>query len=336
MPLDSDASAFLRRLAEQGGAPLHELSPLEVRDTLAATARAGGAPEPVAEITDRQIPGPHGEIPVRVYVPNETAPRPAVLYFHGGGWVAGNLDSVETTCTMLANRAGAAVVSVDYRLAPEHKFPTAVDDCYAATRWVSHHADELAIDARRVAVAGDSAGGNLAAAVATVARDIGTPNIAFQVLFYPVTSMNFGTASYRENGQGYFLTTQMMRWFWKQYLDGESDAQDVRASPLLVPDASGLPPAFVVTAKFDPLRDEGEAYAELLRSAGNAVWHRRYEGQIHGFATRPGVMRAGRQAIEEAAFRLCQAFGTTLSSRRPVDEPGKSSGERLLEGTGDD
>ncbi len=313
MPLDEQASAFLRQLEEIGGPALNEMSPEEAREALAATVESGGEPEPVGSVTNRSIPGPLGDIPIRGYTPEGTGPFPALVYFHGGGWVAGDLEMVESTCTRLTNRARAMVVSVDYRLAPEHKFPAPATDCHAATQWVSDHAAELDVDPQRIAVGGDSAGGNLAAAVAVMARDNGTPEVAFQILFYPVTNMDYETRSYRENGAGYFLTTDMMRWFWGHYLESEDVGRDMRASPLLVQDASGLPSAFVGTAEFDPLRDEGEAYAELLREAGSDVTLKRYDGQIHGFVTRCGIMDAGKRAIEDAAAQLRRAIGVKSS-----------------------
>lgn len=314
MPLDEQAEAFLRQLDEAGGPPLNEMTPAEAREALAATVEeTAGDPEPVGSITNRTIPGPLGDIPIRVYAPEGAGLFPALVYFHGGGWVAGDLEMVDPLCTKLTRRAGAVVVSVDYRLAPEHKFPAPLTDCYSATQWVSDNAAELNVDPRRIAVGGDSSGGNLAAAVSVVARNSGTPDLAFQLLFYPVTNLDYETNSYRANGTGYFLTTDMMRWFWDHYLESEDIGRDIRASPLLVEDASGLPPTFVVTAEFDPLRDEGEAYAELLREAGNDVTVKRYDGQIHGFVTRSGIMDKGKQAIEDAATQMRQALGAKSS-----------------------
>jgi acetyl esterase len=314
MPLDSQAEAFLRQLDEAGGPPLNEMTPAEAREALAATVKeTAGEPEPVGSISNRSILGPLGDIPIRVYTPEGASPFPALVYFHGGGWVAGDLEMVDPLCTLLANRAGAVVVSVAYRLAPEHKFPAPLEDCYAAAQWVSDNAAEFDVDPRRIAVGGDSSGANLAAAVSIVTRDNGTPDLAFQLLFYPVTNLDYETDSYRENGAGYFLTTDMMRWFWGHYLESEDNGRDMRASPLLVEDASGLPPTFVVTAEFDPLRDEGEAYAELLREAGNDVTVKRYDGQIHGFVTRSGIMDKGKQAIEDAATQMRQALGAKSS-----------------------
>lgn len=321
MPLDPQAEAFIRQLEEAGGPPLNEMTPAEARAALAATVEdSAGEPEPVGDISNRAIPGPLGDVPIRVYAPEGGGPFPALVYFHGGGWVAGDLEMVNTLCTMLANRANAVVVSVDYRLAPEHKFPAPLADCYAATQWVSDNAAELGADPRRIAVGGDSAGGNLAAAVAVMARDSGGPDLAFQVLFYPVINLDYETDSYRENGVGYFLTTDMMRWFWGHYLESEDAGSDVRASPLLVEDASGLPPAFVATAEFDPLRDEGEAYADLLREAGTDVTVKRYEGQIHGFVTRSGIMDVGKQAIEDAGAQMRGTFGVKSPAQARLAE----------------
>lgn len=308
MPLDSVVEAFLKQLAEAGGPALNELSPVEARQMAAELAALGGEAEPVASIEDRTIPGPAGEIPVRIYTPAGEGPFPVLLYFHGGGWVIGSPDTVHATCALLANRAGAIVVSVDYRMAPEHKFPAAAEDCYAAAAWVAENARSLNGDPARIAVSGDSAGGNLAAVVSLMAREKGFPQLAYQVLIYPVTDHNYETASYRENGTDYFLTTAMMEWFWNHYINSEADGKDWRASPLQVADASNLPPAFVITAEFDPLRDEGEAYARKLAEAGNIVTVKRYLGQIHGFCTLLGAMPAGRQALEEAAAQLRLAF----------------------------
>jgi acetyl esterase len=235
-----------------------------------------------------------------------------VVYFHGGGWVLGTLDLVDVLCTRLANRAAAVVVSVDYRLAPEHKFPAASDDCFAATQWVADHARELNADQNRIAVAGDSAGGNLAAVIAAMARDAGKPSLVLQVLFCPVTNRSFETPSYRDNGRDYFLTTEMMRWFWDLYLNGADEGRDWRASPLGLANLSGLPPAYVVTAEYDPLRDEAEAYAERLRKAGIPVTLRRYDGQIHDFVTMAGAMDQAGPAVAAAAAALREAFTATV------------------------
>lgn len=308
MPLDPQAAAFLKQLEELGGPALNEMEPTEAREAATALGELGGEPEEVASKVDRTIPGPAGEIPVRIYTPAGTGPFPAIVYFHGGGWVIGNPDTVDSTCAALTNRAGAVVVSVDYRLAPEHRFPAAVEDCFAATQWVAENAGEINVDADRIAVAGDSAGGNLAAVVSAMARDAGSPKLVYQVLFYPVTNYDFETESYRENGDDYFLTTAMMKWFWDHYIGPDGDGNDWRASPLQLENLADLPPAFISTAEFDPLRDEGEAYGERLRAAGNEVTVKRYDGQIHGFITLLGAMNAGFNAIDDAAAELRKAF----------------------------
>ena len=219
-----------------------------------------------------------------------------------------DLDTHDGVCRALANGAGCIVVSVDYRLAPEHKFPAAADDAFAATEWVAKHAVEIGGDPSRVAVAGDSAGGNLAAVVAQTAKDRGGPKLAFQLMVYPVTDYDFDTGSYRDNAEGYMLTTAAMKWFWNHYLPDEKAGLDPQASPLRADDLSGVPPALVITAEFDPLRDEGEAYAARLASAGVPAKSTRYDGMIHGFFSMSALLPQGRQAIEEAATALREAF----------------------------
>ncbi|WP_110206785.1 alpha/beta hydrolase [Nocardioides daejeonensis] len=307
MPLDPHAAAWLQSIADAGVPPLNEMSVADARATYQAVVQQCGLPpEPVADVRDLTVPGAAGEIPVRVYTPEGEGPFPALVYFHGGGWVLGDLTVVDGPCTLLANRAKAVVVSVDYRLAPEHPFPAAVEDCVAVTRWVAAEADRLDIDPANVAVAGDSAGGNLAAVVALDARAAGGPDLVGQVLLYPVTVFERDTPSSRENGAGYFLTTELMDWFSDHYA---ADAKDVRVSPLLAEELAGLPAAYVVTAEFDPLRDEGEAYAERLREAGVPVEVRRHDGQIHAFAANlAGVMGQGRVALEEAGAYLHELF----------------------------
>jgi acetyl esterase len=223
------------------------------------------------------------------------------VYLHGGGWVLGDLDAYDGLCRTLAAKLRCVVVSVDYRLAPEHRFPNAPEDCYAAARWVAENAASLGIDPGSIAVGGDSAGGNLAAVVALMARDRGGPRIAYQILVYPVTERSFDTGSYRDNGADYFLTTDMMIHFWKEYLSGEDDAASPYASPLRAKDLKGLPPALVITAEFDPLRDEGETYAKRLEQAGVPVRVSRYDGMIHGFYAMPSVFPQALEAIEETA-----------------------------------
>jgi acetyl esterase len=242
-------------------------------------------PTPVGDVSEYRIPGPGGPLPVRVYEPDGEGPFPALLYIHGGGWVLGNLEGVDELCRRLANAADCAVVSVDYRLAPEHPFPAPVEDCSAALRWIAENPGVAHADPDRLAVAGDSAGGNLAAAVSLLARDRDGPDLDYQVLIYPVTNHAFDTESYEENAEGYLLTKRDMEWFWDHYLERDLDGRNPYASPLRARDLSGLPPATVVTAGFDPLRDDGLAYADRLAEAGVAVERRNHEDMIHGFVT---------------------------------------------------
>jgi acetyl esterase len=301
--LDPRVRQLLEAIAAVGNPPVESLDPPEARRQAVERFRpVAGDPEPVASVEDRRIPGPAGEIPVRIYVPEAAAPRPGLVYFHGGGWVICNLDTHHAVCTRLANRAGAVVVSVDYRLAPEHKFPAAVDDCYAATAWVAAHADALGIDRGRIAVGGDSAGGNLATVVSLKSRDEEGPPIALQAMVYPVTDLSScATASYEEFAEGHQLTRSMMQWFRGHYLRSEDDARHPYASPLLASDLSGLPPALIITAECDPLRDEGEAFARRLEQAGVAVECTRYAGMIHPFFSLAGAIPRALDAIQQVA-----------------------------------
>jgi acetyl esterase len=302
MPLAPAARNLFDVMEAAGTRPLWELSLEEAR----SKRDLFGIPdEPVsiARVEDRTIPGPGGDLPVRIYTPDASEPRPLIAYFHGGGFVFCSLDTHDNTCRRLANATGAVVVSVDYRLGPEHRFPAALDDCYAATAWVHNHANELGADAARLVVGGDSAGGNLAAGTTLMARDAGGPPIRFQLLVYPVIDASCNTASYAENGEGYFLTAQAMRWFWEQYLGADGDPNAPFASPIRA-ELSGLPRAYVVTAEYDPLRDEGEAYADSLRAAGVDAKATRYDGMIHGFWSKPTFFPEADQAMAEIAVAL--------------------------------
>jgi acetyl esterase len=309
MPLDSAAVGLLQQIDDADAPPLNELSPEESRVAAQGFAELGGPGDDVADQSDRSIPGPHGDIPIRVYTPAGSGPFPCLVYFHGGGWVLGDLEMTNAICRTLAARAGCVVVSVHYRLAPEHKYPVPFDDCYAATTWVAEHGSEIGVDGSRLAVGGDSAGGNLAAAVALRARDESGPALAMQLLVYPVTDHNFDTPSYASNGENYLLTKDMMEWFWNHYLATADDGADQYASPLRAADLSNLPPATVFTAEFDPLRDEGEAYADRLAKAGVAVNRTRLDGQIHGFFTMLLVFEAASRTADLAATDLRHAFG---------------------------
>jgi acetyl esterase len=309
VPLDPQAAAVL---AELGAVKLPDLStlPPEIvrkafRELLARDAESVA----LASIEDRTFPGPAGPVPVRVYRPEARSNAlPLLVYFHGGGFVLCDLDTHDPICRMLADRAGCVVVSVDYRLAPEAKFPAAPEDCYAALRWGVGEARALGVDPRRVAVAGDSAGGNLAAVVALLAKERGGPGLVHQLLVYPVTDFNLDTPSYLENADGYLLTRDMMRWFWNHYLARPEDGASPIASPLRARDLRGLPPATVLSAEFDPLRDEGEAYAARLREAGVPTELRRYDGMIHGFFGMTARIDRAREAAHDAARTLREAF----------------------------
>jgi acetyl esterase len=307
MPLDPQAEVLLRQFSEMGFPGFAALGVEQARALFGAMERPPG--EPVAVVEDRAVPGPGGDIPVRLYRPDVSPPPPLVVYFHGGGWTIGSIEGHDPVCRALANRAGCAVLSVEYRLGPEHRFPAAVEDAWAATAWAASHAAELGADPERLAVAGDSAGGNLAAVVALQARDSGGPRIAFQYLIYPATDMRtMDWPSYRENGEGYFLELRDMDWFSGHYLASREDAQDWRVSPAGAASHAGLPPALIQTAQYDPLRDQGEAYGDLLRGAGVPVRVTRYPGMIHGFLSLEAI-DASKTALDEAAAELRSALG---------------------------
>lgn len=310
MPLDPQARELLDQLAAVGAPPLHEMSVEEARLANGKLFAARAEPESVAAVNNRGIPGPAGDIPVRIYTPQGRGPFPVLLYFHGGGWVVGNLDTHDAQCRALTNAAGCVVVSVDYRLAPEHKFPAAVEDCDAAVQWVAAHAETLHGDPARLAIGGDSAGGNLAAVVALRARDRGTPPLVLQLLVYPATDMHADTASHQEYAEGYLLTRDTIRWFRHHYLPPGADLSNPELSPLLALDLRGLPPALIVTAEFDPLRDEGEAYAARLRKARIPVELRRYDGMIHGFFNLGTALDQGQHVLADCAAALRQAFAS--------------------------
>jgi len=305
MPVNPQAQVVLDMMAATGFKLVGD--PVAVREMLALTPRPQG--EPVASVEDRAITANGAQIPLRIYRPEGgPAVTPALVWFHGGGWVIGSLDGSDFGCRIMANASGCTVISVDYRLAPEYKFPTAVDDCLAVTKWVAENGPELGVDGARIAVGGDSAGGNLAAVVSQLARDGGGPAIASQALVYPVTNYDFSTASYRDNAEGYLLERDSMEWFWGHYLRSEADGASTKASPLRHTNLAGLPPAIVLTAEFDPLRDEGEAYAKRMRAAGVPVEARRYDGQIHGFFANPAIDDGS-----EAARHVGKAVARALS-----------------------
>jgi len=312
VPLDPQARGVLERIARANLPPYPQLGAAAVRELYRETrGKLGAAPPEVAHVEALRAAGPAGAISIRLYRPlgsRADERLPALVYFHGGGWTFGDLDTHDVVCRELANLARCAVASVDYRLAPEHKFPAAVEDAVAATRWVTREAEALALDPARIAVGGDSAGGNLAAVVALAARDEGGPRLAMQVLIYPATDMAADTPSHGEFADGYVLTRDAILWSRGNYLRSPDDVADWRASPLRARDHSRLPPAYVVTCGFDPLRDEGRAYAERLRAAGVPVTYECFEGMVHGFVTMGGVIAAAHHALYRCAQGLRQAF----------------------------
>ncbi|GAA5161659.1 alpha/beta hydrolase [Pseudonocardia eucalypti] len=289
MTLDPQAKGLLDQLREQGVPDFADMGVDQARGFMAAFLDLEGPSRPVAEVRDLDIPGPDGNrIPARVYRPS-AEPRPVLMYFHGGGWVLGGLEVADKPCRQLALATDCAVVSVDYRLAPEHKAPAAAEDCYAATAWAAEHPTEVGGNGR-LGVAGDSAGGNLAAVVSLMARDRGGPALSVQVPIYPITDVRCGHPSRTENGEGYLLTKRSMEWFEEQYLATGWDADNPYVAPLRAKDLSGLPAAAVITAGYCPLRDEGQAYAARLCEAGVPVLHLPNPSMIHGFMWMSGVI----------------------------------------------
>ena len=311
MTLDPEV-VRLREEAERADLrPLYTLSLAEARraDLASITANAG-RPEPVDRITDRFVPHDDSPVPIRVYRPSGRGPFPVLVYFFGGGWTLGTIDTSDAICRRLTNAAGCVTVAVGYRLAPEHRFPTAVHDCHAAVRWIAEHGAELDGDTARLAVAGDSSGGNLAAAVTLLSRADGPP-ITAQVLVYPATDQLSDSDSLRENNDPVFFNARSVAWYRSHYLKHPADASDPLASPLRAPDLQGLPPALVITAEHDPLRDEGEQYARRLGDDGVPVRLSRYPGMIHGFFAMSGTLAGGRQAMHEVAEYLRDSLAPT-------------------------
>ncbi len=302
MPLDPQIKPLVD-LVNAGAAaapPIWEQTVTERREAYHKLLDALPAGPPVHHVVDRTIPGPDTDIPVRVYTPENAVG--IVVFYHGGGWTIGDLDTHDEPCREIANQSGAVVVSVDYRLAPEAKFPAAVIDSFAALKWVDSHKAELAAEDAKIVVSGDSAGGNLAAVMCLLARGLNGPEIAAQLLVYPGTDMRMSEFdSLEANGEGYVLTRETMRWFGAQYLDNPEQAEDWRASPLLAHSLEGLPPALVITAEFDPLRDEGTAYVAALRAAGVQVTHTNYDGMVHIFFQLGPLITAGAEAVAEVA-----------------------------------
>ena len=315
MPVDPQVQAFLA--AQEQAAIENQVPPITEQTVemarvgyLAVAEMLGQGPD--VDTGDSTVPGPAGEIPVRIYRPRDAGDAlPILVYYHGGGWVIGDLDTHDYACRELCAGTACLVVSVDYRLAPEAQFPAAVDDSWAALQWVAANAETLGGDPTRIAVGGDSAGGNLSAVMSLLARDNGGPELAFQLLVYPAVDMDFSRPSIDENADGYVLTKDHMIWFRGHYLRSEADRADFRASPLLASDHSGLPPALVITAEFDPLRDEGRDYAETLQAAGVDATLSNYDGQVHVFFQLSPILDGGRQAVDEACAALREAFGAS-------------------------
>lgn len=312
MPLDPQLQPVLDSMAPMAAIDWNTMPPAVAREMM------GAMPLPyqvdLPEVRDITVDGHGAELKARLYRPSTDAGLPVVVFFHGGGWVLGDLEGHDLLCRLLARESGCAVVSVDYRLAPEFPFPTPLEDCYAATQWIAANAARLNLDASRLAVAGDSAGGNLAAAVTLLTRDRAGAKISHQLLLYPVADADFGNGSFTENGQGYFLSKTMMQWFWRHYVGADALASG-NVPPLAalcrVENLAGLPSATVITAEFDPLRDEGEVYARRLADAGVEVEMSRVPGVIHGFASMLGVADIAEKTVQNASRRLAASLGAT-------------------------
>ncbi|GAA1743298.1 alpha/beta hydrolase [Luedemannella helvata] len=309
MPLHPQVEAARARRQRDRVPPLYTLSLAEARAAdLASIQAGGGAVIDVREVLDETVPGPDGPVPIRRYRPVAGDRLPTLVYFFGGGWTLGNLDTSDGICRALAASAGCQVIAVGYRLAPEAKFPAAVYDCLAAVEWVAANPDAAGADPRRLAVGGDSAGGNLAAAVTLLAAERGGPPLVGQLLVYPNTEYGSQTASMRDNADPLLFNRTSVDWYWSHYLADPADGAHPLASPLRAPDLAGLPPALVITAEYDPLRDEAEAYAHRLREAGVPVTLSRYEGMVHGFFAMAGDLDSGRVAQDQAAAQLVAWF----------------------------
>ena len=311
MPLDPQIETLLNLVKKAGLPELWTLTPDQAREQYAMRVRNAEVKQSIHRTQDRRIPGPGSDIALRIYWPREAREGelfPVLLWLHGGGFVIGSLDTHDSACRMLATQAECMVVSVDYRLAPEFRFPAAVDDCQAALRWLALHASEIGADAQRIAVGGDSAGANLATVIAIAARDDGHPKVAFQLLIYPCTAPEPETPSQHKFAEGYLLTRNAIVWFYKQYQRSQRDSNDWRFAPLLKDDLSNLPPSLVLVAGYDPLRDEGIDYAKRLIEAGNRVTLVNYEGMIHGFYLTGGVVDGAKRAVAQSAAALREAF----------------------------
>ncbi|XJZ28876.1 alpha/beta hydrolase [Bacillota bacterium Lsc_1132] len=309
MSLHPQVQSLLEKLNSRAAPSMEEQPVSEARTAFAKMCRMLSKPKQIAKVEDRKISGFQNELTIRIYTPEQPKPLPVLVYFHGGGWVIGDLDTHDPLCRSLANKAECTVISVDYSLAPESKFPAAVEDAYRAIQWVAEHATELGSDPARLAVAGDSAGGNLAAVVSYLAIQRKGPVISYQMLFYPSTGFSF-TPSFEKYGEGYHLTKSTMKWFRQQYLSEHNDTKKPLAAPMLIPAEATpmLPPAYILTAEYDPLRDGGFAYAEKLKKAGVETHYVCYPGMIHGFLNMTEALDDGKKAIAEAAKALKDHF----------------------------
>jgi len=311
MPLDPHVKRFLKMLAAGGIPEVSELTPAKMRQAILRLARAVDAKDiPIGKTENRELSGLGAPLRVRVYIPApiNSDKTGGIVYFHGGAGVFCNIETHDGLCRMLANESGCRVISVDYRLAPEHQFPAAVEDSCLATKWVSDHALELGIDPERIAVGGDSAGGTLAAVVCHIAKQAGAPRLALQVLFCPVTDVSANSDSHKAYAERYFFDRATMEWALKHYCPPGVDLEDPRLSPLRTADLTGLPAAQIHTAEFDPLRDEGRAYADRLRRAGVNVRYTCHEGMIHHFYAMAGILPYARLAIRAAGTAIKEAL----------------------------
>jgi acetyl esterase len=313
MPLDPNAEKLLLELAAGESPPAESVTVEESRAGIKELMGPDEHPEEVGRVEEREVPAEPFPVPVRIYHPKGDGPFPVIVFIHGGGWVICDFDTHDTLHRALCNEAQAIVVVIHHRWAPEHKFPAAIEDSSAALQWVVENAESFGGDPSRLVLGGDSAGGNVAAALAIAARNEGAPAIAFHFLIYPITDARMETQSYEDFAEGYFLTRDQMKWFRGHYVRSEADVLDPRVSPILEPDLSGLPPTLVVTAEYDPLRDEGEAYAQRLQEAGVQTTLHRYDGLIHGFVTLPHTFPQSREVILEVAAAMHAALAELVS-----------------------
>ena len=303
MPLAPEIKEFLEKQAASGAPAVWEAPLSEIRANTQGRMVTSGPVEPIFEVINRFIPGPTADLPIRIYRPTENPAAPAIVHFHGGGFVLNYLDMYDASMSRLANQSGFTIIGVHYQKAPEHPFPIPFDDCFATLQWVIANAASLDIDATKIGVAGDSAGATLASAVALKARDLAIP-LKFQLLIYPCNGRNFATDSYISRATGYGLTTKAMQWFWEQYLQGSEHDHNPYAVPMAERDFTGLAPAIIITAEYDPLRSDGEEYAALLQRDKVHVTYKQFDGMIHGFFTNMAVTPMAKVAIDYAAAEL--------------------------------